>query len=353
MAEAAEPKKRKVRQRRPRGQLHLDQETSGIWYIRGSVRGQRVRESTGTSDFAAADAIRVKREAELLEELIHGKKVVSTFAECVEHYLRVRDGGSNRRFLPKLVREFGETKVKDLNTTVVHAYVERTLKHCAGTTKNNRVVNPIITVLRCAAQADLCDVPMIQRYEEKYKKVRGVGDNWVSEFLQRCDRPKIKAYVALITTTGCRGIDAVRLRSEHINWDDGTAFLPETKNGDSRTLLVAPIMDLLRSFEHARDGTVFGFARPSVANAAISRICERIGMPAASSHRVGRHTFAERLLNKGYTLRQVAEMGGWDDVETLAKRYGHLEKSKVQEDTRNEAAAVMRSALRVVNGGKG
>jgi hypothetical protein len=44
------------------------------WYIRGTVRGQSVFETTGTDDKAAAEAIRIQREARLLEDSIHGKK---------------------------------------------------------------------------------------------------------------------------------------------------------------------------------------------------------------------------------------------------------------------------------------
>ena len=36
-------------------------------YLRGTVRGQRVFESTGTNDPAVAEEIRIKREAELLQ----------------------------------------------------------------------------------------------------------------------------------------------------------------------------------------------------------------------------------------------------------------------------------------------
>ncbi len=343
----------KTKTRRTRGQLHLTKESTGIWYIRGTIKGKRLRESTGTSDAEAADAIRVKREAELLSERIHGKKVVSTFAECVVHYLNVKGGGSNRRYLPPLVKEFGDWKVKDITTSDVHAYIARAKPGVTGATKNVTVVNPIIAVLRCAAYAGLCDMPMLQRFEEDPKKVSGVEPSWVADFLARCDRPKLKAYVALITTTGCRGIDACRLKSSNIDWEKGTAYLPKTKNDDARTLEIGPIRDLMQSFQFDPDGTVFGFSRTDVANNEIAKACKRIGMEVATGHRIGRHAFAERLLNKGYTLAQVAAMGGWRDLNTVHKRYGHLEQSKVAEDVRNEASAVLRSGLRLVNGGKG
>lgn len=351
MQEISETKKRKAkRQRRPRGQLHCTPDkASGIYYLRGTIRGQVVRESTGTADAAIADAIRVKRESELLNESVHGKKVTSTFGDCAEHYLRVNDGGSNRRWLPPLIAHFGDTLARDMDTTLVHAYVEKHKAHCTGVSKNNMVVNPIITVLRSAALAGLCDLPAIQRYEGESKTITGPGENWINDFLARCDRPKLKAYVMLLTTTGCRGIDGRRLRSEHVNYEAKTAYLPKTKNGDARTLeLVEPLIELLKSFAHSPKGTVFGYSRTEVANREIEKCCKRIGMEFVSGHRLGRHAIAERLLDQGWTLKEVADAIGWKDIVTLHKRYGHLEKSKLASKLRDAASGVMRGSIRAV-----
>ena len=40
------------------------------WIIRGTVRGVRVEESTGTAEKRAAEEIRAKREAEILTESV-------------------------------------------------------------------------------------------------------------------------------------------------------------------------------------------------------------------------------------------------------------------------------------------
>jgi hypothetical protein len=66
------------------------------WYIRGTVRGQPIFETTGTHDKKAAEAIRIKREARLLDDSIHGKKASVTFAEAAVSYLT---SGGSRRYL--------------------------------------------------------------------------------------------------------------------------------------------------------------------------------------------------------------------------------------------------------------
>lgn len=355
MQEEQKKRRRTKRLRRARGQLHITPDTkSGIYYITGTVRGIRVRESTGTSDAATADALRVKKETELLTESVHGRKSIATFGECVAHYLRVKDGGSNRRYLAKLVAHFGDWKARDLTTSAVHAYAVEHHPKSTGLSRNIAVINPIITALRCAAQGGLCDFPAIQRFEGGPKKIVGPGEAWINEFLAKCQTPKIKAYVMLLTTTGCRGIDARRLRSEDIDYVKGTGFLPKTKNDDARTLeLVEPLLALLKSFPHAANGTVFGYNWTGGANEAIEAECKRIGMPYHSGHKIGRHAIAERLLAQGWTLKEVADAVGWRDITTLYKRYGHLEQSRVRAKLREAAAETARGTLRVVNGGKG
>jgi len=72
--------------------------TSPNWYIRGTVRGVRVFETTGTDVEAVADEIRIRREALILEESIHGRKQTRPFAEAALSYI---EAGGEARFLGK------------------------------------------------------------------------------------------------------------------------------------------------------------------------------------------------------------------------------------------------------------
>jgi integrase len=52
------------------------------WIIRGTIRGRRVEESAGTGDRSVAEEIRAKREAELFQEAVYGRRATATFAEA-------------------------------------------------------------------------------------------------------------------------------------------------------------------------------------------------------------------------------------------------------------------------------
>lgn len=54
-----------------------------------------------------------------------------------------------------------------------------------------------------------------------------------------------------------------------------------------------------------------------------------------TSHKVGRHAFAKRLLAQGYTLKEVQEAGGWLSYRMVAEIYDHLEKSAMDAAVRS------------------
>lgn len=352
MSEGEKPKRKQRRQRRERGRLHTVPHKNGIFYIKGTVRGVEVDESTGLRDFEAADALRVKREKEILDEAVHGKVAVSTFNEAYLNYIKEKPdgGGSMARFMPKLIEDLGDKRCSELTSAFVRDYAIARLPDTKGCTKNTVVVEPIRAVLRQGAFDNICAMPAIKSFEDDRSKVKGAPSKVVEEFIARCPDLRLRTTVALIYSTGARCIDAVRLLSEDIDYDAGTALLRETKNGDDRTIQIGALATLLRSFEHAKNGTVFGWHDTRHVNNRLAAACSKLGLPYFSSHKIGRHAFAEGHLADGFTVQEVAKMGGWKDPSVVAKRYGHLEQSRLDANVRERQAEVMRKTLRVVGG---
>lgn len=344
------PKRRSKRQRRERGRLHVvPHKDSGILYISGTLRGQHVYKSTGTRDAVTAESIRVQTENEILNASVYGQKMVATFAQCVERYLREKTGGSMGKYFGKLVADIGHVKASELTNKFVHDYADREHKDVKGRTKNIYVIEPVKAVLRFCSYDDMCPRPAIKLYPNDSARVDGAPPEWITEFLARCESHKARAYVALTTTTGCRCSDAVGLKTSDISREAGTALIRDTKNGDDRVVQIVPtLMDLLFSFEHSRDGRVFGWNGAAAVNGFLRWHAKKLGLKKYSTHQIGRHAFAERMLNAGHTLAETAEMGGWKSEAVLKKHYGHLEKSRLDQAMRDKAAEVMRSTLRVV-----
>lgn len=68
------------------------------WQIAGTLRGVRVRESTGTDSRGHAEAILARRQQEILDRAVYGEAATATFAEAVNLYLDL--GGFLQSFAP-------------------------------------------------------------------------------------------------------------------------------------------------------------------------------------------------------------------------------------------------------------
>lgn len=345
------------RTRRPRGSWYIERRKgSEIWYIYGTHpgTGKRIRESTGTSSEEHAAALKNKRERELLDEKIHGKAVVATFGDAMDLYLEdKKSGGSMERYFSALLDEFGDTKIKDLTTLAIREYANKAYPNRNGLSKNKASFDPIIAIVRHAAKHQLCNLPIFERFDGKSKKVDGAPDEWIVEFINRATRLKMRAFVFALASTGARCVDWRRLQWNDVIWEKGEVWFRKTKNGDDRIVPIHPnLVQMLREIEQSDSGKgPFPYSRTDVANKEIQKECERIGMAYYSSHRIGRHSFAEGLLSDGVDPKLAKDSGGWKSMHVFDSRYGHHKKGAVH-DVIKSRADKLGANLRVIKGGK-
>lgn len=348
--EAKKRRRKQPRQRRERGRLHLTLKSSGIYYITGTVADTRVYESTGTSSFEHAEHLRTLRERELMDAKVHGKQMTWTFADAVKHYHSVKGTtNSYSRYIPALEAEFGKLKLREITGQLVTAYAQRHHAGVSPVVKNTYVVNPMATILRAAALAGMCPHTVLPRFKGASKKVHATPQDVIDKF-REVARPDLAAIVAFVTVTGRRCIDACRMLKEHVNPNELTVLIPTTKNGQPFVCHVPGALMQILEQQMARNPGAYVWSLRNTNNVdkEIGRECKRKGVPHFSMHAVGRHAFVERLLALGYSLHQIMAMGGWDDLATLQKRYGHLEQKKVHEDVRRVGADVLKPKLKVV-----
>ena len=133
---------------------------SPYWVMRGTVRGIRVEESTGTAARRAAEEIRAKREAELLSESVYGKIATVTFAEAVLSLVQER--GSSR-FLRPLLEHFGTTPLKHIGQEAIDKAALKLYPKGSDATRNRQVYTPASAVLQHAARKGWCPRPVLAR----------------------------------------------------------------------------------------------------------------------------------------------------------------------------------------------
>lgn len=321
------------------------------WQITGSLRGVRVRESTGTSRREHAEALRSQRETEILDRDVYGERATATFAEAVNLYL---DLGGDRRYLAPLVLRWGTRQLAAITPLEIGRAGREIYAGAAASTLNRQLYTPLIAVLNTAAEAGLCPAPKLRRPKVKRVLVEAATDAWIwtvldaqpkqgpwrpgsrSETRFLAARARLRALVLLMTTTGARVSEAVALRRRDVDFERARALLRTTKNGEPREIGLEPlVIEALRALpDHGPDAAILGYASRYTARQSLERAADAAGVARHSAHQAGRHAFAARMLADGATLATLQEAGGWADIGIVARSYGHLERSAVREAVR-------------------
>lgn len=329
------------------------------WHITGTLRGIRVRESTGTDSRAHAEVLLTKRQKEIIDGAVYGPDKVTILAEAVVSYI---ESGGSEKYLRPIVDHFGAWRICDLSQTEVTRLAHKLYPNRSPATINRHLYTPLIAVLNHAKRCEMVrGIPTLTRPKQRQKPTIYANDEWLAQFLAQKMPSSLRAIVLFMSFTGSRVTEACNLQWSDVDWDTGRALLRTTKNGTSRQVALAElVLDELRELRKPA-GRVFGYSSRYSVNQAIERVCKRSGLPYMSSHKVGRHAFAARLLKAGHSLKLVAEAGGWKSIQLASRTYGHLEHSQVDSAvtdadraikrlTRTKAAAPKKDATELTQG---
>lgn len=226
-------------------------ERRGYYYIRGSVRGIPVYESTKTRDATLAEDIRAKREAALTDESVFGAKAVVTFAEAASAYA---DATGNSKYLLDemkdgtfvgLVPMLGKRKLHELRQSDLDKAAEKLRPGTSAATKNRCVYTPFIAVWNYAASASRqwadkrdWDRPREQKGTAYKPKATRSGTRPVSyEYAWRFVRAMSPAPACVMTAlfyTGMRPIELFTLEASEVNVAERWITLQSSKTSEPR-----------------------------------------------------------------------------------------------------------------------
>ena len=152
------------------------------------------------------------------------------------------------------------------------------------------------------------------------------------------------AAIKLLLFTGCRKGEVLSLRWEQV--EEGRIYLPVTKNGQSRSVLLNAkakgVLEGLRS--QRKDGAPdTDFVFPSRHGAAkghlhdlrkpFDRVCEASEIDGLRVHDL-RHSFATIAISSGASLYDVQKLLGHSDIG-MTQRYAHMVDDSLQKATDN------------------
>jgi hypothetical protein len=153
------------------------------WIIRGTVRGIRIEESTGTANRRFAEEIRAKRESEILAQSIYGRRATCTFAEAALSYI---EAGGSKRFLEPVVRHFVTTPLARIDLDAIERGARKIYPGASNATLDRQFFTPISAVLKHAAKRGWCAPIIFERPEVVRPPIRWLTLDEANRLIDAC-----------------------------------------------------------------------------------------------------------------------------------------------------------------------
>jgi integrase len=320
--------------------LHLTRRPrSPFWIMRGNIRGVRYEESTGTSDRGAAEEIRIRREAEILEHAVQGRPAETSFADAVVSYLETggRHGnGGSKRFMKAVLDHLGNMPLVDIGLDEIERGARIVYPRASAATRNRQFITPAVAVLRHAARRRWCSSPVIARPLAPPGVVRWLKLDEADRLIEAAS-PHLQPLLVFLFYTGARVGEALWLDWHNLDLARGHVSFVKTKNTGARGVPLHPrVVAVLASLKH-RAGPVFlkpkgqPYERPrrsddTSAGTRISKgfkaACRRAGIEKFRVHDC-RHTWATWHYAANRDLVALKALGGWKS-EQMVLRYAHI-----------------------------
>lgn len=302
-------------------------EGSPNWYIRGTLKGTYVEESTGTRNKDIAEHVRVKREAEILEQAVFGFAKTSTFADACLSYM---EQGGEKRFLPALLEHFETMRLEDIGQQEIDDAGKSIYPSAGPGTLLRQLYTPMKAVLRHAAHKGWCKQPMLKAPKQPKGRVRWLTPAEAESLIEACE-PHLKPLTVFLFGTGARIGEAMHLEWRHINLEKKRVMFINTKNGESRGV---PLHNrVLRTlYRLDQNGTkvfknrkgrnyTMKHSNGSQIQTAFKGACKRAGIEDFTPHDC-RHTWATWLYAETRDIGELMQLGGWKTA-SMVMRYAH------------------------------
>ena len=300
-------------------------------YLRGTVRGVPVDESTGVDDEKAAEAFRAKREWEIINGQITGRRSAATFLEAAVSYM---EAGGEARFVDPLLKHFGTRSLDDIDTAAIEDAARKLYPGKSPATRNRQVFTPVSAIIRHAAVRGKATLKPIERPKQPRGRVRWIKPNEAERLIGEC-ADHLRPLVVFLLYTGARMGEALSLAWSEVDLSRAHAIFLDTKSNEDRGVPLAPrVAAELANLAGDRTGLVFRRqdGRPYAGREGGGQIktgfagaCRRAGVPDFTPHDC-RHTWATWHYAAHRDVIGLMRLGGWRS-ERMVMRYAHVNAS--------------------------
>lgn len=300
-----------------RGEVRLYQR-GRVWWLDGTVAGQRIRESTRETDRGKAEAVKARRVLEERRRAEFGDEAVITFGAAAGIYL---DAGKSDRYLKPIFMKWEKRLIKNIKPGNVLDLARELYPDAGPATRNRQVISPVQAIINHAAKRGYCSPIRVERLFVPKPERKVATQAWLAQFMAHA-KPQLAALAQFMAMTGARISEAVALEWRDVRLSEGTAYLRMTKNGEPRLAIIpAPLLVTLANLPSKREGHVFGYPSRQSVTKVWNTAERRAGIIHMPPHDAGRRLFATTMIQAGVDPVTVAKAGGWKSVRMVVDVY--------------------------------
>ncbi|MGA7869386.1 MAG: tyrosine-type recombinase/integrase [Candidatus Binatus sp.] len=221
--------------------------------------------------------------------------------------------------------------LRSITSSAVEGYAARRLEAGANPQTVNRELSVLRHMIKRAVRWEYLTRDPVGTWpfskETSFGRARFLTEEEIPRLLAACEdsrSPYLKAFVIVALNSGMRRGEILSLTRKSIDWQNSSATLELTKNGDTRHVpLNSAAVDALRSLPARLDGgRLFPFKDDHSVSRAFRRAVERANIEDFRLHDL-RHTFASYHAMAGVQGRGLQSLLGHRDAR-MTMRYSHL-----------------------------
>lgn len=324
---------------------------SEVWQIHGTIGDRRVRQSAGTTDRAQAEETRAHLEARLRREAHYGRENETTFAEAALAYAETKKArGENAcsQYIAHLVRMIGNRKLATFSSGEVQDLAVKLHPEGSASTRNRHGIAAFMAVYNHAVVRKLAPPMKVERFTEKPAATRSVDATWIEAVRGAMADRHARAMVRLMFDTGMRLGTVLALTPAMLDAERCIMQVPGAllKSGEDHEFILPA--DLARELaalpsvaevnkakqgpgQRRNEALLFGFTVATGFYKLLRKACAKADVDYVPPHQSGRHSFATTyLVDHEVDPVTVAQLGGWQDVPHMIKRYPHAREAKLR-----------------------
>lgn len=261
----------------------------------------------------------------------------------------------------QIIPAIGDYRLSSITTRDISTFLNQQKERTSSITANHyaRLIKRMLNLAVKWSLLEKSPAANIEKYKEKPHRERYLTKEELPLFLKALEELEdglSKAAIKLLLFTGGRRGEILSLRWDQVKLNEKRLFLPTTKNGKSRSILLNDrAMSILKTLEKDREHSertkesdyLFpsrgGSKRPHILDLRIpfGKVCEAAAIDGLRIHDL-RHSFATLALQGGASLYDVSKLLGHSDI-SITQRYAHMVDDSLQKATDNMAGVIDRA----------